>query len=442
MTTKKAGATARWLYAFLVFQFAAQSALVIEGLGPLRTVLRAGVYLSSVAMLVLVPAGGRPHPLRTLVVAILVVTTLGLLHPSLNTPAAGVGHVTLSLAVWGPVFWVARLHLTPDALRRVVVMFWAFQTLSATVGVLQVYDPDRFAPDPTFVKELVGESAGGLMVTLDDGRKVFRPTGLSDTPGGASAAGMFAVLTGFAVATSRSHWAVRAATVPAAVAGLFCIYLCQVRSALIVTAVGAAGLVTLLTVRGRLGSAAVLVVAAAAVTAGGFVWATSVGSDAVRSRLETLTEGSAADVYYQNRGVFLEDTLERHLPENPLGAGLGRWGMMNTYFGTATNPDSPPLWAEIQATGWVYDGGLPLLLAGYAALVAAVVLSVRVAATARTPELADTAGVVVAINVGVVVGTFGYPTFVSQTGLMFWVLNTALFAASVAETPRGRPVAD
>jgi hypothetical protein len=182
-----------------------------------------------------------------------------------------------------------------------------------------------------------------------------------------------------------------------------------------------------------------LVVAAFGVAVGGFVWATSVGSDAVKRRLETLTEESAADVYYQSRGIFLEDTLERQLPDHPLGAGLGRWGMMHTYFGTPTNPDSPPLHAEIQATAWVYDGGLPLLLAGYAALAGAFVLSVQLAMTARDPKLKDLAGVIVALNVGIIINTFSYPIFASQAGMMFWVLNAALFAASTAPPDPGRP---
>ena len=63
-------------------------------------------------------------------------------------------------------------------------------------------------------------------------------------------------------------------------------------------------------------------------------------------------------------------------------------------------------------------------------------LAVRLAARARRLEDADTAAVVAALGLGVLVTTFGYPVFVSQTG-MFWVLNAALFAAApaVSRTP-------
>ena len=40
---------------------------------------------------------------------------------------------------------------------------------------------------------------------------------------------------------------------------------------------------------------------------------------------------------------------------------------------------------------------------------------------------------VVALNIGVLVGTFGYIPFAGQTGMMFWLLNAALFAATVAD---------
>ena len=431
-----ARASAWWVHGFLLFQFVCQGALVIEGLGAGRTVLRVVSFAASVALVVLVPTGGRPYPLRGVAAGVVGLTAFGLLHPALNTPLAGIGHVAITMAVWGPVFWVARTRMAAGDIRRVLVAFWMFQTASAGVGVLQVYFPDRFAPDPAFVKQLSGPTADGLKVTLDDGRTVFRPMGLSDTPGGAATAGMFAVLTGFAVATSSRSWVLRTATIPAAVVGLFCIYMCQVRSTLILTAISLVGLIGLLTVRGRLGRAAGLVVATAAVGGGGFVWAATVGSEAVSARLGTLTEESAGKVYYQNRGIFLEDTIETLLPRYPIGAGLGRWGMTHTNFGTHRNPDSPPLHAEIQSTAWVYDGGLFMLVLGYAAVVWALALSVKAVTLARTPELADAAAVVAGVNLGVLVGTFGYIPFAGQTGMMFWLLNAALFAATTADAER------
>jgi hypothetical protein len=431
----------------MLLQFACQSALILAPVGGLRMGFRAATYLSSIAFLVLVPAGGRPYPLRGLVAAVVAITALGLLHPQLNSLAAGLGQVGMTLAIWGPVFWVGRVRMTPAVFLRVLLLAWAFNTLSAAVGVLQVYDPDRFAPDPKFTRQLLGDAAEGLMLTLDDGRRVYRPMGLSDTPGGAAAAGSFAILSGLGLLWQFRNPLLRCAILPAAAVGAFCIYLCQVRVVLIVTAISLVGIVGVMAIRGRVGRAVVLFGVAAAVVVGGFVWAVAVGNQAVTSRLTSLIEEAPAKTYYSNRGHYLEYTLTTALPEYPLGAGLGRWGMMSVYFGDPTNFNSPKLFAEIQPTAWVLDGGLPLLLAGYVAAAGAFVLAVRLALRTRSQAVADMAMVVAAFGLGVLALTFGYAVFVSQTGMMFWVLNAALFAVGgrvppaaprPAGTPRGR----
>jgi hypothetical protein len=424
-----ARASARWLYGFLVFQFLCQGALILAPVGGLRVGFRAAAYLSSAALLVLLPLGGRPYPLRWLVIGVIAITTLGLFHPALNTIVAGLAQLGMTLAIWSPVFWVGRIRLTPESLRRVLLLVWGFNTLSAGVGVLQVYYPDRFAPDPMFLRQVMGDAADGLMITLDDGRQVYRPMGLSDTPGGAAVAGSTAILTGFGLLWTMPARTLRLLVIPAAVVGMFCIYLCQIRSTLIVTIASLLGIVSLQVARGFTGRATLLVTATLAVILGSFVWAATVGEQAVTERLSTLAKDSPVGTYYANRGFYLEITLTEHLPEYPIGAGLGRWGMMNAYFGDPRNPDSRPLFAEIQATAWVFDGGLLLLLLGYAAVIGAVLLAVLLAVRARRLEDADTAAVIAALGVGVVVTTFGYTVFVSQTGLMFWVLNAALFAA-------------
>ena len=431
---RAAGAPAWWLYGFLLFQFACQSALVLSPIGSMRFVLRAAIYLSSAALLVLPAAGGRPFPLRGLVVAVLVITGLGLFHPQVNSQRAALGQFGITLAVWGPALWVGRIRLTPEAFRRVLLLVWGFNTLSAVIGVLQVYDPGRFSPDPVFLRQMLGEAvADGLKITLDDGRQVFRPMGLSDQPGGAAAAGSFIILAGFGLIWQSRSPLLRYAIVLAAVIGMFCLYLCQLRSTLIVTAVSLVGIVGVMVVRGQARRASVVTVLAATVVLGGFIWAASVGREAVTSRLSSLTEESAGKFYYSSRGFFLEITLTEELPKYPLGAGLGRWGMMYNYFGDPNNTSSPGLYSEIQASGWVYDGGLPLLLAGYAAIVGALVMATRLALHSRSQKVADMAAVVAAFDLGVVATTFGYPAFIGETGMMFWVLNAALFAAA------GRP---
>jgi hypothetical protein len=149
----------------------------------------------------------------------------------------------------------------------------------------------------------------------------------------------------------------------------------------------------------------------------------------VTSRLESLVEESPDTVYYQNRGRFLEETITQHVPEHPAGAGLGRWGMTRRYFADLNDPKSDAIWAEIQWTAWVLDGGVPLALAYAAALGAAVWATARVAL--RTPDqwLAGWAALITAYGLAVCATTFSYIPFIGQAGMEFWFLNAAVWTA-------------
>ena len=75
--------------------------------------------------------------------------------------------------------------------------------------------------------------------------------------------------------------------------------------------------------------------------------------------------------------MFLSYTLQELLYEYPFGAGIGRWGMMSAYFGEPTNWQFPALWAEIQLTGWLYDGGVLLWICYAGAIVTAASLHLQ-----------------------------------------------------------------
>src|SRR5262249_15004643 len=161
-------------------------------------------------------------------------------------------------------------------------------TTSAAFGVLQVTYPGRFQPNLSSVVANMKEGrADGLKVTLASGERVFRPMGLTDVPGGAAPAGMYAVLFGLGFFLG-SRGTLRAAAVGGMVVGLFCIYLSQVRSVLVMTGVCVAGLAAVLLVRrewGRLVSVLVLVGGVVVVS---FAWAVAVGGQGVTERLRTL----------------------------------------------------------------------------------------------------------------------------------------------------------
>ena len=213
--------------------------------------------------------------------------------------------------------------------------------------------------------------------------------------------------------------------------GLFCIYLCQVRSLLVMALVSSAVFASILTLAGRYRRAGRLLVTVPAVVAGSFLWALAQGGESVSKRYETLLADDPTKVYYQNRGFFLEDTIDVLLPRYPLGAGLGRWGMMRGYFGDPNDPASEAIWVEIQWTGWLLDGGVPLILAYSAAIALACWTTARIALITRDAWLSGWAGLLLAYDVGVVAVTFNYPMFIGQGGMEFWLLNAAVLSASL-----------
>jgi hypothetical protein len=247
-----------------------------------------------------------------------------------------------------------------------------------------------------------------------------------------------AIVIGVGVALTNRGSVIKLAVVASAVVSAFSLYICQVRSLFLLTVISLLAYSVVMAYRGLIARALALIGALIGVGVLGFLWATSIGSDAVTSRFATLFEASAGDVYYQNRGHFIEDTVEVFIPEYPLGAGLGRWGMMYSYFGNPNNPSSPPLWAETTFTGWVFDGGVPLLLTGYGAMLAGFLAVVRLMGRGTSPVLADSAAVVAAITVAAFTTTLSAHVFIAQSGMMYLLLTAALLAAARQTDSRRR----
>jgi hypothetical protein len=106
--------------------------------------------------------------------------------------------------------------------------------------------------------------------------------------------------------------------------------------------------------------------------------------------------------------------------DSPLGQGLGRWGMAGGYFGTTD------LWAEIQFTGWMIDGGILLIALYVGALIVTALAEYRVATMNQFSRLAQCGGVVLAANLGTAAMIFSFTPFVAQVGIQYWFLAGAL----------------
>ncbi len=147
---------------------------------------------------------------------------------------------------------------------------------------------------------------------------------------------------------------------------------------------------------------------------------------AVTERLSSLVEDSPVEVYYSNRGRFVESTLTVLLPEYPLGAGPGRWGMMCYYFGDRQTM----IWSEIQWTGWLLDGGVPLVLTYAAALGMAFWLNFQIIRRLKPGRLLFCAALVSAYGLGAVASTLASCSFSTTFGFTFWLLFAAILQAA------------
>jgi len=162
-----------------------------------------------------------------------------------------------------------------------------------------------------------------------------------------------------------------------------------------------------------------------------------------------VQQQGVASSYKENRGIFVTYTLEKLLPEYPLGAGVGRWGMMRFYTVSPTDFTVPPyIHVEIQMTGWLLDGGVPMWILYGGAIFAALLNALKTMLRRDAdPDLAYLAGLVLAQETVIFAMTWAGPAFNTQLGIQFWLLSTALFgaaqskqAASVAEKPAESPL--
>jgi hypothetical protein len=219
--------------------------------------------------------------------------------------------------------------------------------------------------------------------------------------------------------------------------GLMCLYLSQVRALMVITGITIVGVTVLLAVRRdykRLGWFSIVIVA---LVVGSFRGAVSLARQSVETRVGSLTASAPGQVYQENRGQFLTQAVTQLLPEYPLGAGMGRWGMMNSYFGDHSNPNEA-LWAEIQWNAWILDGGAPLVILYVWALGITLLTTYQVSRwrSRGDPTLALWATVILGYSVGACALTFSYPIFASQAGMEFWLLNSVVYAAARTQARR------
>jgi hypothetical protein len=392
-------------------------------------VFRSAAFAASLLGVLLLRGSGEAHPSRKLAIAALAILGVSTFHPESSGIPVALATFFLNFAIVAPIFWVPRIRIDVSTVRKLIFAFWAVQAASAAVGALQVYYPGQFQLSAASV--LSDEQLGALQITLANGARVSRPMGLTDSPGGAGIGASYCILLAAGLLVDRPRIWLRSLLVASMCVGCFTLYLCQIRSLLIMVLISLIAMAFPLVVQGRLGRLATFGLPLVATALFAFSLATAIGGEAVTGRLSTLIEENPSTVYYSNRGFFLHHTFSQLLPEYPLGAGLGRWGMMRTYFGNSGDVNAP-IWVEIQWTGWLLDGGVPLMVAQAGCLLVAVREAARLALRNDAParELAKFAAMIAGYSVGALALTFNSCPFASTMGLDFWLLNATLFTAS------------
>src|ERR1700730_12301125 len=199
----------RLLEYFVLLEIITQLALLSSTLATFRRFFRFAAFGVSLALLLVLPGNGKQHPAAKAALLVMVILGLSMVNPGINSSTAAAAQFAIYLAVLAPLFWVSRIRIDPAEMRRVIFLQWAFQFASSIVGVLQVYFPARFQFN---ISSVVAQGGGAGYLAMQQflnahGETVYRPMGLTDTPGGASAAGFYTVL--FAAAfflLERRRW--------------------------------------------------------------------------------------------------------------------------------------------------------------------------------------------------------------------------------------------
>jgi hypothetical protein len=421
-----------WLELFVIMQVLAPAILFLPGTQALRVPIRILPFAMSLAGLLAVfmaRRDPRPHPAWALMVGIIAYLTLMVLHPYTNTFITGAAQTALYAAAMAPVFWAPYFVKGDRQIVRVLGIILVCNGINAAVGVMQVIDPATWMP--VEFSTVATEQYGPMSYLNDSGTEVVRPPGLSDAPGAVCGPATTAALLGFIAITLRIPWWAKVLSLGASAAGVAAILLSHVRTNFLVLLGMLVVYLLLLFFQREYRRATTLTLAAAVIAITSFLGAVSLGGTAVVDRFATLVEEDPFTVYYYRsaRGYMTHRDTAHYLEQHPLGAGLGRWGMMRMYFGDPDNPRSTPLWAEVQLAAWALDGGYVLLIGYMLAILIESIYELRVALYGKDPALRRIGAIVFASNLGIAALVLSYTPFSSQVGVMYWLMAGILHGA-------------
>ncbi len=433
----------RWgfLEWFLIGQMVFPAILYLPGTQSIRVPIRISAY----AMALLAMAWwigwakktARAHPSWMWLIAALAYTALMVLHPTTNSALAGLAQVGLYFAVMSPVFWAADMVRSPQRLWRLLGILLVCNGINSVVGILQVYDPIHWLPEEFSVVSTQAYG-GALTFTGPDGRQIVRPPGLSDSPGAvcgpAATAGLLGLI--FCATPGLAVWK-RAASLGFAFTGLAAIYLSNVRASLVILLASIVVYILILILQRERRRASMVLGSTMVIGIASLAFAATLGGSEIIDRFASLLAEDPQTVYYRGRGNQIDYALHVYLEQYPMGAGLGRWGMMRTYFGNESNTNSPFIGAEIQIPAWILDGGIVLVVIYSIALIVTAWQEWRFVRLPGNRALRQVAAAVFAANIGTLALVFSYTPFVAPIGLQYWFLTGCLFGAAAGTSRKG-----
>lgn len=421
-----------WLEGYILSLTFMQALLFLPGIATIRPVIRISTYAMGFLAWVMVARKGKAgagissFPARPWLIFCMCWLMLMLVHPTNYSLKSAIAQCLLYIAVLSPAFWAGAALVSPKQIARLMAVLFLCNALSSLVGIGQVYYPEQF--NPPVIPAMNGIFQGeDLKYEAADGRRILRPCGLTDTPGAVAPAGATTALIGLCWALRPIGIFKRLACLSLAFAGVAVIYFTQVRAQMVMLGVCMTTLVGLLLVQGNARRALTLGLGGLGVVAGAFLWVgQTVGSKAAE-RFGSLLSSESGNLVYQGRGGFVREAFEKTIWEYPLGAGMGWYGMIYAMFLDQTRLST--IWAEIMIQGFLFDGGIPLLVGYMGAIGVALYDSLRISLTTPDRDLRFWAAVIVAQNLGLLANCFSYLTFLSGMGPPFWLFSAALHAA-------------
>jgi hypothetical protein len=425
---------------FVIAQTAIPAMLYLPGSQAYRLPFRVGAYAIALVGFAIwwFSRGARRdaiHPAQRWLLLVVFYLSLMIFHPLTSGLLAGVAQTLLYAAIFCAVFWAPAFVSRPRQLVRILAILLVCNGVNSIVGVLQVYDPDRWMPSQMSLS-LSRTALQAATYVGPDGRPIMRPPGLFDTPGAVCGPGTVAALLGLVFAIEKFAWWKRAMALMFSLAGISAIYLSHVRANFVVTIGMMAVYAAALVVQNQKSRLTAFLSLCAGVIMVGLTASTILGGETVRDRFSTLLGDDPARLYYESRGNQLRSGFDELAGQYPFGAGLARWGMMYGYFGDRSKLDATEIWAEVQPTVWLLDGGLFLLGLYSIALLVTSLYTWRLSLQLANRDDRLWASTVAAVNIGTLALVFSFVPFVTQVGIQYWFLEGALLGAMAGQPRR------